>query len=162
MRGVPGKEEPAVLHRLADEGAHLHDVLLEDLTPGQLPAVVGGEPREELVPDPLVGPLLDVVLRVALEIEALDLGGAGADQGEAAVVESVDQLLRRWRSLDEDAEPPKGIGSGVLNTRVLRDPDPADPERAVAAGDVVAGDLLLLTILQESNLRRVSVRGFYA
>ena len=45
---------------------------------------------------------------------------AGADQGEAAVMEGVDQLLRRWRSLDEDAEPPKGIGSGVLRARVLR------------------------------------------
>src|ERR671910_694344 len=162
VRGVSGEKEPSVLHRFADEGAHLHDVLLEDFASGQLPAVVGGEPRGELVPDPLIGPLLDVVLRVALEVEALDLGGAGADEGEAAVMEGVDQLLRRWRSPDEDAEPTKGIGSGVLRARVLRYPGPADPERAVAAGDVVAGDLLLLAILEEANLRRISVRVFYA
>src|SRR5687767_15840278 len=134
MRGVPGQGEPAMLHRLADEGAHLHDVLLEDLAPGQLPAVVGGEPRGELVPDPLVRPHFDVVLRVALEVEALDLGRAGTDEGEAAVMEGVDQLLRRWRSLDEDSEPPKGIGSGVFSARTFRDPGPTYAEKAVEIG----------------------------
>jgi hypothetical protein len=38
VRGVPGEEEPTVLHRFDDEVAHLHDVLLGDLSLLERPA----------------------------------------------------------------------------------------------------------------------------
>jgi hypothetical protein len=47
----------------------------------------------ELLPDPIVWPVGDVVVGVALEVEALDLWRARADQREASLVEVVDQLL---------------------------------------------------------------------
>ena len=55
---------------------------------------VGIEPRLQLLPDALVGPVVDVIVGIALEVEALDLRGARAHQGEAALMKGVDQLFR--------------------------------------------------------------------
>ena len=47
------------------------------------------------LPDPLVGPVVDVFRRVALEVHALHGLGALADQGEAVLGVGVDQLVQR-------------------------------------------------------------------
>ncbi len=64
VRGVAGEEQAAVLHRLDDEAAHAGDALLEDLAGVQRPALEPEAPLE-LVPDPLVGPLVEILVRAA-------------------------------------------------------------------------------------------------
>src|SRR5215212_3202977 len=150
--GVSGEEEPAVLHRFADKGAHLHYVLLEDIALLEGPAFVGVEARVHLLPDAFVGPVVHVVVGITLEVEALDLGRARANQGEATLVKGVDKLLSRGWSLDEDAEPSEWVGPDVLLADVLGDGGPAGPEEAVAPGHEVAGDLLFLRIPVETDL----------
>ena len=82
MGGVAGQVQPAVLHRLADEAAQWDDDFMEDRPSfGRSPR--GTTPQAELLPDPLVGPVVDLVGGVALEVQALDFGRARADQREA-------------------------------------------------------------------------------
>ena len=68
---VAGEEEPAVLHRLDHEAAHGRDVLLDYRSVVQLPAV-GGEAESELLPDPLVRPVFDVLGWIDLDVQAAD------------------------------------------------------------------------------------------
>ena len=146
----PARKKPAVLHRLADEGAHLRCLSGRSRPwPRSQPSWVASlvESSSQILSS---GHPPRIVLGSHWS-RALDLAGRVLTSA-SPVMEGVDQLLRRWRSLDEDAEPPKGIGSGVLRARILGDPAPAHPERAVAAGDVVTGDLLLLAILEKAIL----------
>ena len=62
MRRVAGEEEPPVLHGLDHEAPHRRDALLEDLARVQRPALEF-EPPRQLVPDALVGPLVEVLVR---------------------------------------------------------------------------------------------------
>src|SRR5215218_9920549 len=107
--------------------------------------------RVHLLPNPIVGPVVYVVLRVALEVEALYLWGARAHQRKATLVKGVDQLLRRRRSLDEDAEPAERVGPDVLLANLIGDGGPTRPEEAIAPGHEVAGDLLVLRIPVEAD-----------
>src|SRR5262249_46384028 len=141
------EEEPAEPHRLDDEAAHLDDALLEDRPFGQRPAVVGREPGLELRPDSLVRPVGDVVVGIALEVEALDLRRARADQGEAALVVVVDQLFSGPRRPGEDAEPAERVQPRVLGQPSRRYGWPRDAVEAVAAGDEVAGQLTGLAVV---------------
>src|SRR5215217_5936751 len=157
VRGVPGEEEPAVAHRLGDEAAHRDDALLGDLPFRERPVVVGGEPRVELLPDPPVGPVVGVVVGVALEVEALDLRRTSADQGEASLVVRVDQLLRRPRRLDKNTEPAEGIFPLVLGARILRDGGAAHPVETIAPGDEVALQILIFPVLAVDDGRPLGV-----
>src|SRR5829696_5263951 len=163
VRRVPGEVEPTVLHRLDDEAAHPDDALLEDRPFVERPAIVGLGPRLELLPDLLVGPVLGVVLRVELEVHALDLRRTRADQGKAAFVERIDQLLRRSGRLGEDAEPAEGVLPLVLGTRSLRDGRPAHPMVTVAARHEVAPQLMVLTVLPiaDGRLLRLEIMQAY-
>ena len=75
----------------------------------ELEAIDRRKARLQLLPDALVGPLVDVLVRLALKIEPADRGRAHAEQREAAVVIRVDELFRCRRHFGEDAEPRKGI-----------------------------------------------------
>ena len=61
VRGVAGEEQPAVLHRLDDEAAHPVTPFSSTGPFGERPAVEP-EPELELLPDALVGPLVDVLV----------------------------------------------------------------------------------------------------
>ena len=103
-----------MLHGLADEAAHGDDALLNDRALSWRPAVVGRQPSAEFGPDALVRPVGDVVVWIALEVQPLQIGRACAHQRKAARVMRVDQLVRRWWRLGEDAEPAERVDSRVL------------------------------------------------
>src|ERR687893_1409561 len=151
--GVPGEEEAAVAHGFADEGAHLDDVFPDDPALVHRPPVVGVQPGVHLGPDPVVRPVPRLVVRVALEVEALYLGRARADEGEAALVEGVYELLRRRRPLHEDPEPPERVPPLVFGTDAIGERLARDPVEAVRADDEVAAKLVLLAVLEEPHLR---------
>src|SRR3954470_6560955 len=156
--GVAGEEQAAVLHRLADEAAHRDDAFLEDLALLEPEALALG-PGLQLRPDPVVGPVVGRVVRVALEVETLDAGRAGADQREAALVAGVDQLVRGGRRLGEDAEPAERVDAEVVVADgALGHGGPADAVAAVAAGDEIADELSGLALLGRAGDPR-PVRG---
>src|SRR4051795_10534365 len=93
--GVAGEEQATVLHRLHQQAGPRGEALLEHSAPVERPTVRGSEADAQLVPDPLVGPGLDLVGGVALQVEAAELWRAQAVQGEAAVVVAVDELVGR-------------------------------------------------------------------
>ena len=85
---------------------------------------------------------------IALEVHALHVGRAGRDQREAALVVGVDQLVRGRRRLGQDAEPAERIDPEVvLAHAAFRNGRAADAVAAVAAGDEVAGEFLVLALL---------------
>src|SRR5918997_1978373 len=98
-------------------------------------------------------PVPRLVVRVALEVEALYLGRARADEGEAALVEGVYELLRRRRPLHEDPEPPEGSPPLVFGTDAIGERLARDPVEAVRADDEVAAKLVPLAVLEEPHLR---------
>src|SRR5207245_3168186 len=59
VRGIAGKEQPAVLHRLDDEAAHRRDALFRYRAVVQGPAVVASQSAPKLLPDPIIRPALD-------------------------------------------------------------------------------------------------------
>ena len=97
----------------------------------------------ELLPDPLVGPVRDVVVRVDLDVEPAQLGDAQAVQREPALVRGVDQLVRRGGDLGEDPEPAERVLARALGQHAVGDGVAADAVEAVAAGYRLAVELLL-------------------
>ncbi len=77
----------------------------------------------------------------------------------------VDQLLGGRRRFGEDAEPREGIDSLEDGERIERNGGAGDPVEAVATGDEVAVEFMLLTVLAVANARpdavdAVEARGF--
>jgi hypothetical protein len=142
MGRVPGEEQTVVAHGRGDETAHRGDRLFQDRPGGQLPAG-NFQPRLQLSPDAVVGPVGDVLVGGYLEVEAADLGRAHAVQGEAVVVAAVEHLVGGRRRLREDAKPAVRIGPfGDGVQPAAGDGRPADAVEAVATGDGVADDLV--------------------
>jgi hypothetical protein len=133
VRGVAGQEEPAVLHRLADEAAHRRDALVEDRALVDL-----ADADAQLVPDALVGPLLQALVLWDLEVEPADRGRAHRVQREAALVPGVDELIGARRRLGEDPQPAEGIDELVVGNDPVGDRGAAYAVEAIAAGDEVA------------------------
>src|SRR5438876_4992554 len=79
---VAREKEPAVLERLDDEAPHPRDALLEDGPLGELP-VPNTQPRLQLDPDSLVRPLVEILVRCALQIEAAQFWRTQAEEREA-------------------------------------------------------------------------------
>src|SRR5687767_15461762 len=121
MRGIAGEEKPSVPHRLDHEAAHGDDAALEDAALGELPGLARRKAGVQLLPDARVGPAPQVVLGVALEVQALDLRRARAYEREAALVVRIDELCRRGRRFHQDAEPAEGIGARGLVPVARRD-----------------------------------------
>ena len=91
--GVPRQVQPAVLHRLGHEAAHGRDALFDHRSGGQAPAGHGLQPGRQFGPDPVVGPVRDVLVRRHLQVKAAQGRAPHAVQGEAPGVAGVDQLL---------------------------------------------------------------------
>ncbi len=113
----------------------------------------------ELLPDALVRPFLEVLVGLALQVQAHDLGRAQAAQREPARVVDVDELVRRRRGAGEDPEPAEGVGAVVLGQLAGRDRGAADAVEAVAAGDDVALEGLLLARVGERDRRAVGLQA---
>ena len=87
------------------EAAHGDDVLLHDLTADKFPRLKRFKACREFAPNAVVRPESEVVAWIALNVQSLQCLRARADEGEAAVMAGVDQLLGGWRRGDEDAQP---------------------------------------------------------
>src|SRR5215212_345673 len=159
VRGVAGQEQAPVLHRLDHDAAHRRDALLDDRALVERPAVRGSEAGAQLVPYPLVGPGLDLVGGVALQIEAAELRRAEAVQGEAAVVMAIDELVGRGRDLRKDSEPRERIVAGVDRQCAIGDGVAADSVRSVASGDDPAAQLLVGAVVAKADEGGVGVDG---
>ena len=103
---------------------------------------VGTDPRLQLLPDPVVAPVADVLGGVALEVHPLQRLGALADQREAAVGVVVDQLGRARRRLAQDPEPGEGVLPEELPPLLRRERLAADAARPVGADELVAAHLV--------------------
>ena len=139
VRGVSGEEQPPVAASARRRSCASRDALLEDR------AFVAASSRRarvaalELLPDPLVGPLVEVLVRRALEVEPRDLRRAHAVKREAA-------LVRRRRSAPRSrAAPRRGCRASRTGTRARKtfenavgDAVAADAVEAVAPGDDVS------------------------
>ncbi len=141
MSGVAGQEQAAVAHGRGDEAAHRGNRFVGYLTFGDRPvAPVDLESPVELGPDPVVGPVLQRLARRDLQVKTGDRVRAHRVQGEAVFVTGVDQLVGGGGGIGEDAEPGERVGALVDGD--IRDERPADPVKAVAPGDHVAGHLV--------------------
>ena len=151
MRAVAGQEQAAVLHRLDHEAAHRRDALLQHLALGQLARAA--QPLMQLVPDARIGPSLDLLVVVALQIKPRQRHRAHGVEREAAVGVGVDQFVIRRRRLRQDAEPAERIVALEHAEHAVGKARPADAVETVAAGDEVAFDLLRLAAMREADLR---------
>ena len=142
VRGVAGQEKPAVAHRFGDEAPHRRHRLLRDRADVRRPPIPRGQPRLELVPDAIVGPVVDVLVRRTLQIQARHRRRAHAEERKAAFVQAVDQFLGRWCGVGQDTEPRERILPLVDAQLRGGNRRTADAVEAVAAGDEVARDLV--------------------
>ena len=161
VRGIACEEEPPVLHRLDHEAAHARHALLEDRALGERPAL-DAEAALELGPDPVVRPLVEVLVRLALEVQAAEARGPQAEQREPALVVRIDELLARGRDVGEDAEPAEGVVARERAQDAARDARAADAVEAVAAGDHVALELAPLAIVGEADPRPLGLELVHA
>src|SRR5579863_1223482 len=113
MRRVSREKKFPVLHGLDHETAHSGDTFLNDRTFGKLPAVYDFEANVQFVPDHMVGPCIDIVIRRALNIKAGNLWRTHAQQGKAPLMVGIDEFVRRRRSFGENSQPRERIGSLV-------------------------------------------------
>ena len=72
MRGVAGDQQPAVLHRLADEAAQPRAIALDDAPAIEPRAAAVVHAPVELVPHLVVAHRIDVERGIDLQIEAAD------------------------------------------------------------------------------------------
>src|ERR1700746_3012600 len=151
MRRIAGQEQPPILHGFDDETVHFGDILLQDRAFYQLPAFLRRQADLKFAPNLVVGPERKIFIRRALDVEAADFRRTHAEQGKTTLGGGVDQFLRRWRRLSENAEPPERIISLVDGERVRGNRRAADAVKAVAADDKIAGQFGLLAFVVETN-----------
>src|SRR4051812_21957796 len=152
MRGIAGEKQPPIPHRLDDEAAHRDDAFLEDASLGELPALARLEAGVQLFPDACVRPVLHLVVRIALQVEALDLRRARADEGEATIMHGIDELVGGWRCFHQDAEPAEGIYARELAAHARGNRGSRDAVEAIAAGDEIAGDFNKRILVVKADL----------
>jgi hypothetical protein len=113
----------------------------------------------QLLPDPLVGPVRDVVVRVDLDVEPAQLGRSEAVQREAALVRGVDQFVRGRRDLGQDAEPAERVLARAVREDAVGDGVAADAVEAVAAGDRPAAELVVAAVVAVADGRGPGIGG---
>ena len=102
------------------------------------------EPRAQLLPDPLVGPVVEVLVGLALEVEAAERRASACCGARSRARGARRSAPRSTARLGEDPEPGERILA--LVHRSARPPGcdgAADAVEAVAAGDDVAAQLVL-------------------
>ena len=69
MGGITSDEQAAMAHRRRDEAAHRRHALLHDVAFSEPAALIVAEPLVQLLPDPVVGPVRNIVVVRALKVE---------------------------------------------------------------------------------------------
>src|SRR5690606_28921965 len=146
--GVTSKERFAEPERLGDETAERRDRLLDRRTGLHRFGCSRIQAPPQLIPEPIIAPALDLLVRRHLHIVAAARRGALRAQGEAALVVSIDEFFGHRRLVDQHAEPTKRVDPLECRERFGGYAGAADAVVAIAAGDVVAveavGDAVLL------------------
>ena len=70
MRGVADQEHVAEAHRLSNEAAHRRDAIFEQRRGFELCRAFLIQPVGKFLPDPVVRPFIDILIRGALEVQA--------------------------------------------------------------------------------------------
>src|ERR1700684_2686827 len=147
MRRVSRNKQLAVLHRLNHGAPHSGHALLNDASLRQRPALSGSKSDMQFLPDSVVGPLIQILIRLALKIESADLRRPHTEQRETAIVVGVDQFFRRRRRLRQNAQPAKRIYALKRSDSPVRNRRPANSMGTVASRNEIASELLRFAIL---------------
>ena len=115
------------------------------------------QPSLQLVPEPLVRPLVDVILERTLQVIAAAVHRAHGAERKASLVVGVNQFVVDRRRLRQDAEPAERIDPLEGLDRRRLDAGAADAVEAVAAGDEIAVDLAGHAVLDIGDARTVGV-----
>src|SRR5262249_4209244 len=158
--GIAGEKKPAVLHGLDDEAAHGGDALLQHRAFGKFARAA--EAGMQLLPDARVRPVLDVVVRGALQVEPRQGRRAHGVKRKAALVIGVDQLVFGRRRFGQNPDPAEWIFAIIDRERGGGNARPANTVKAVAAADEVAGKLSVRAVVAEANFRRAAAKIVHA
>src|SRR5437016_3850493 len=109
----------------------------------------------QLLPDSLIWPKGEILLRCALEIEPRHLGRAHREQCKAVLVPCVDELIGGGRCRRQNAEPGEWVYPLENADRALRDARARDAVKSIATGDEVAAHLVGFASMGEANARRI-------
>src|SRR5206468_6123654 len=139
------KQSP-MLHRLNYKAAHSSHAFLQNPTFRQLPILCRCT-HSQFAPDLFLTPLADVFIRLALQIQSANGRASHAQERESPLVQRVDQLVRRWRSLRQNSKPSKRILSLINSQRRGWNAGPANAVKAVAPSDKVAGQFVTSAVL---------------
>ena len=113
MGRIAGKKHAPVTHGFCNKAAHSGDALLRNRSHVGLPSIITLQASVKFIPDSIVGPLRNVFIRRALQIQSRDSVGAHAEQRETPLVQAVDEFRRRRGGVGQNAEPAEGIDALV-------------------------------------------------
>jgi hypothetical protein len=99
---VAGQKQSSVLHRGRDEAAHRRDALVQQGSFGERKSRIISESNVQLFPDPIVGPIGEVLVSSDLKVHPSHGRRAHAVQGKTVRVPGVDQLVGRRGSFGTD------------------------------------------------------------
>src|SRR5882672_2466653 len=157
VRGVAREAEPPEAHRLRDEAAQRRHALFDRRAGDETFGRFRRQACTQFVPEAGIGPALDLLVGRALHVVAAARGRPHAAEGETASVIRVDQFVGHGRRIAQDAEPAEGIDALERRERMDRDTLAAHAVKAVAAGDELAGDLLITSALAIADARLVRI-----
>src|SRR4029077_1335352 len=149
MGAVTGKEKAAVLHRLDDETAHRSDALLQHLA--FLELARAAKTLVQFIPNAVVGPILDILIVVALQIESSQSLRPHRVQRKSAIGIGIDELMIRRRAFGENAEPAEGIIALEYSEHSIRNGRLTHPVKAVATRNEVAIEFLRTACMAEPD-----------
>ncbi|MCY1299772.1 hypothetical protein D9M70_493130 [compost metagenome] len=109
MGGIADQEQATEAHRLGDEGSERRDRLLEGRSGDHRLGMMLRQPPAQLVPEALVGPVLDLFVQRALNVVAAARLRAHRAQCETTRMVGVDEFVIDRRHVGEDAEPAERI-----------------------------------------------------
>src|ERR1700681_4205988 len=111
----------------------------------------------QILPDPFIRPVADILLGRDLQIQPRDFRRAHAIERESALMVGVDQLIMGGRRDGQDAEPCERIRALEGGEHASGNRWPAHAVKTVAAGDDVAYELDLLAVSNEHHLWRARI-----
>jgi hypothetical protein len=109
----------------------------------------GGRPQTSRM---CVRPIFDMLIDSALKIVPAAGRRAHRAEGKTPFVVDIDEFVGCWRFVDKDTEPPEGVDALEGSELVLRDGPTAHAMKTVAAGNVVARDLVRGAVRAKSDL----------
>src|SRR6185437_1158140 len=139
-----------MLHRFDHKAAHWRDALLQHLAFDQFPCAP--KPFVQLIPDAIVGPILDIRIVAALQVESRERRRTHGIKRESPVAIGIYKFMIRRGTLRENSQPSEWVVAFENAQHSVWNAGPADAVKAIAAGDEIAGHLLLTALVPETDL----------